>query len=311
MSARSRLNGRGWDCSRLPGVRQVCGAPLQGKQMVVCSEKCRATRWRRQLETARGDWSDSAAPTSCGRRDARVSTARRDAMIASIHARKSMGGYQLPILVAFAVAVGSCVSLTPQQQDKVADVQRFADATAAAYNLSRIRVTIEPATNLGIGGRYRQGNFYLNVRMLGSGGLTAVVAHELAHYVLRHEPISGVSVAELQRVQELRELDANAKAVEILMRVRGMSQTEAVRTMATHLRRAQAVTGCGGALAPGHCPPADEMADLLSRFPDSAPLLAELEESIPLDSKDPSASAGAPAAEKPAAPSAVAALRVP
>ncbi len=215
------------------------------------------------------------------------------------------------VVAAFVIGVGGCAHLTPQQQDTVADVQRFADGTATTYNLPRIRVTIEPATNLGIGGRYRQGNFYLNVRMLGSGGLTAVVAHELAHYVLRHEPISGVSVAELQRVQELRELDANAKAVEILMRVRGMSQTEAVRTMATHLRRAQAVTGCGGALAPGHRPPADEIADLLSRFPDSAPLLAELEGSIPLDSKDPRASAGAPAAEKPAAPSAVAAIRVP
>src|SRR5437867_8745455 len=215
------------------------------------------------------------------------------------------------VVAAFVIVFGGCVTLTPQQQETVADVQRFADGTATTYNLPRIRVTIEPATNLGIGGRYRQGNFYLNARTLGSGNLTALVAHELAHYVLGHEPLSGPSMAELQRVQELRELDANAKAVEILMRVRGMSQTEAVRTMATRLRRAQAVTGCGGALAPGHRPPADEIADLLARFPDSAPLLAELEESIPLDSKDPRASAGAPAAEKPAAPSAVAAIRVP
>ena len=50
-----------------------------------------------------------------------------------------------------------------------------------------IRLTIEPATNLGIGGRYRQGNFYLNETQLNSGGLTALVAHELAHYVLGHD----------------------------------------------------------------------------------------------------------------------------
>src|SRR5712691_5131191 len=237
--------------------------------MVACSEKCRATRWRRQRETARGDWSDSAAPTSWGRRDARVSTARRDAMIAPIYARKSMGGYQLPILVAFAVAVGSCVSLTPQQQDKVAEVERFADATAAAYKLSRIRVAIEPATNLGIGGRYHQGNFYLNERMLGSRSLTAVVAHELAHYVLGHDTRLQGSSMEVQRAQELRELDANAKAVEILMRVKEMTQREAVQTIVTHLRGAGRLQDRGGALAPGHRPAAEEIADLLARFPDS------------------------------------------
>jgi len=33
----------------------------------------------------------------------------------------------------------------------------------------------------------------------------------------------------LQRAQEQRELDANAKSVEILMRARGMGQQEAVR----------------------------------------------------------------------------------
>ena len=195
------------------------------------------------------------------------------------------------MVAAFVIVFGGCVTLTPQQQEMVADVQRFADGTATTYNLPRIRVTIEPATNLGIGGRYRQGNFYLNARTLGSGNLTALVAHELAHYVLGHEPLSGPSMAELLRAQELRELDANAKAVEILMRVRGMSQTEAVRTMVTHLRGAQAAIRCGGALAPGHRPPADEIANLLARFPDSA-------------------GTGAPAEERPASSPAVAVIPV-
>ncbi|PYN35869.1 MAG: hypothetical protein DMD98_08140 [Candidatus Rokuibacteriota bacterium] len=215
------------------------------------------------------------------------------------------------VVAALVIIVVGCATLTPQEQDTVADVQHFADGTATAYNLPQIRVTIEPATNLGIGGRYRQGNFYLNARTLGSGTPTALVAHELAHYVLGHEPMSGPSMAELQRAQELRELDANAKAVEILMRVRGMSETEAVRTMVTHLRRAQGVIACGGALAPGHRLPADEIANLIARFPDSAPLLAGIEESIPLDSRDPRDSAGALAAEKPTSRSAVAAIPVP
>lgn len=171
------------------------------------------------------------------------------------------------MLVA-ATGVGGCVTLTPQQQDVVGDVQRFADATTAAYNLPRIRLTIEPETNLGIGGRYRLGNFYLNVRMLTSGNLNALVAHELAHYVLGHDtPVAGASMAEFQRAAELRELDANAKAVEILMRGLGLSQRQAVETMVVFLRAAQIHVDRGNALAWGHRPPGEEIADLVARFP--------------------------------------------
>jgi Zn-dependent peptidase ImmA (M78 family) len=90
------------------------------------------------------------------------------------------------VLSAFGFA-GGCVSLTPAQKDTMADVQHFADATAATYGMMRIPVTVQPATNLGIGGVYRQGNFYLNANMLDSGHLTAVVAHELGHYMLGHD----------------------------------------------------------------------------------------------------------------------------
>jgi hypothetical protein len=44
------------------------------------------------------------------------------------------------------------------KKDTLTDVQRFADATSAAYGLRRIPVTVQPGTNLGIGGTYRQGN---------------------------------------------------------------------------------------------------------------------------------------------------------
>jgi hypothetical protein len=165
---------------------------------------------------------------------------------------------------------GGCVSLTPQQKDTLTDVQRFADATAAAYGLMRIPVTVQPGTNLGIGGMYRQGNFYLNAGSLDSGHLTALVAHELGHYVLGHEPTSGVSMAELLRAQELRELDANAKAVEILVRAKGMAQPQAVRTMVVYLRTAQNAQNRGQPNAPGHRPPSEEIADLLARFPGAA-----------------------------------------
>jgi hypothetical protein len=179
--------------------------------------------------------------------------------------------------VALAVITSGCVTLTPAQRDAVVDVQRFADATTTAYKLPSIRLTIEPATNLGIGGQYRQGNFYLNETQLNSGGLTALVAHELAHYVLGHDtpPTGASSMAEYLRLQEVREMDANAKAVEILVRVKGLSERQAVTTMVTHLRRAQAYQAKGNPNAPGHRPPAEEIADLYARFPTAtAPVTA-------------------------------------
>ena len=131
---------------------------------------------------------------------------------------------RLALVLSAVGLAGGCVTLTPVQKSTVADVQGFADATAAAYRVMRIPVTVQAPTNLGIGGVYRQGNFFLNANALDSGHLTALVAHELGHYVLGHEPTSGVSMAELLKAQEVRELDANAKAVEIMMRVKGMPQ---------------------------------------------------------------------------------------
>jgi hypothetical protein len=175
-----------------------------------------------------------------------------------------------PFVVAAAVAlvVAGCLTLTPVQQGIVAEQQAFADATAAGYRVARVRIVVEGETNLGIGARYRLGHVYLNVRVLGSLTLTAVMAHELAHYVLGHDiPVTGASRAEQQQAQELRELDANATAVEILMRVKGLSEREAVQVMVTHLVAAQRFEDRGGARAWGHRAPSEEIADLLRRYP--------------------------------------------
>jgi hypothetical protein len=186
------------------------------------------------------------------------------------------------LVVSLLAFTGGCVSLTPRQKDVLADVKRFADATAATYGLMRIPVTVEAGTNLGIGGRYRQGNFFLNAGTLDSGHLNALVAHELAHYVLGHDQmLSGVSMTELLKAQEPRELDANAKAVEILVRVKGMSQPQAVRTMVVYLRSAQNAQTRGQPNAPGHRPPAEEIADLLTRFPASRATMAARPSSTP------------------------------
>lgn len=168
------------------------------------------------------------------------------------------------------VLIAGCVTLTPMQKDRVAEVQAFADATSAHYKMFRVGVVIEADNNLGIGARYRSAHLFLNVRMLGSPSLTAIVAHELAHYVLVHDlrPLAA-STAELQRAQEVRELDANAKAVEILMHVQRMTEREAVQTMVNYLTGAQRAQDRGGARAFGHRAMTEEIADILERFPNS------------------------------------------
>ena len=174
------------------------------------------------------------------------------------------------LLLAFVLA--GCVSLTPQQEDKVAEVQRFADRATEVYGKPRVRVTIQPATNLNIGALYRQGNFFINVRMLDSANLTKLVAHELAHYILGHDGfISGaVSQAKWTRGQQQRELDANAKAVEILVRAGGLTEPEAVKVVADALRRSQDAQARNNLpLTPGHLPASAELADLLTRYPNA------------------------------------------
>ncbi|PYN80522.1 MAG: hypothetical protein DMD96_13460 [Candidatus Rokuibacteriota bacterium] len=51
------------------------------------------------------------------------------------------------------------------------------------------------------------------------------------------------------------ELDANAKAVEILMRAKDMSRREAVGTIITHLRAAERAVERGGPITSGHRAP--------------------------------------------------------
>ena len=68
-------------------------------------------------------------------------------------------------------------------------------------------------------------------------------------------------------MQELRELDANAKAVEILVRVKGLSERQALTTMVVYLRARPGVPGQGNPNAAGHLPPAEEIADLLRALP--------------------------------------------
>ena len=97
----------------------------------------------------------------------------------------------------------------------------------------------------------------------------AIVAHELAHYVLGHDaPLSGASSGELARDYQQRELDANVKGVEILVRAAGFGEARALRTMYDYLAGVQwALERYPRMNLRGHKVPCEEIADLLVRYP--------------------------------------------
>jgi hypothetical protein len=173
------------------------------------------------------------------------------------------------LVVLSAGLAAGCVSLTTVQQRGAEAVRAMADETARVYSVRRIWVLIGDDVE-GVGGTYRGGIFTVTTSMLTSRHRDSLVAHELAHYLLDHDrPLAGTLSLDWQREQEQRELDANAKAVEILMRVRGLSEEQALRTIFDHLATFHRLVVERRTVIPwGHRPPCEEIADLLRRFPD-------------------------------------------
>lgn len=112
------------------------------------------------------------------------------------------------------------------------------------------------------GGHYSRGLFTVSDIMLASPHRDKVVAHELAHYILGHE-YGTLRMEESYR----REMEANALAVEIFVRVKGWREEQAIRAVYGHLLAAHRGVLRGVPVTRGHLPPCQEAADLLGRFP--------------------------------------------
>jgi hypothetical protein len=142
---------------------------------------------------------------------------------------------RLACAVVLAWLAAGCVALTPAQQRGADDVRAIANEMARVYGVSRIAVIVGDNIE-GVGGTYRQGLFTISTSMLTSRHRDSIVAHELAHHLLDHDrPLAGTLSLDWQREQELRELDANAKSVEILARIRRLSEAEALGVVYEHL----------------------------------------------------------------------------
>ena len=171
-------------------------------------------------------------------------------------------------MVALVWLAGGCMSLTPAQQQGAEDIRAMADETARVYGVSRIAILVGDNIE-GVGGTYRSGLFTISTSMLTSRHRDSIVAHELAHYLLDHDrPLAGTLSLDWQREQERRELDANAKSVEILVRIRRLSEAEALGVVYEHLLAFNRLVVARRTVIPwGHRAPCEEIADLLGRFP--------------------------------------------
>jgi hypothetical protein len=174
-------------------------------------------------------------------------------------------------LIAVCAVAGCAGAVAINQQRSEAEIRYFADETALLYELPKISLVVNedaPAT----GALYRRGQLVVSAPTLLSPYRDAVLAHEMARYVLGHDaPLRAQVGYERQREHELREMEANAKAVEILTRVTGISEEQALRTIYAHLLAFHRALQRGADLMPpGHRPPCEEIADLLSRFPQHA-----------------------------------------
>jgi len=189
-----------------------------------------------------------------------------------------MRASRLAGLVTVAALAAGCFAMTPAQNRSLDEVRAFADDTARIYGLPQIHVLVSHNPESPVGS-YRRGFFAVNELVLRSEFRDAIVAHELAHYVLGHDAaLTGATPEARLLERQQRELDANAKSVEILTRVRGVPEDQALRLAYSYLLNVhRRLERSPGEDLLGHRPPCEEIADLLARYPAQLTWTASLE----------------------------------
>jgi hypothetical protein len=165
--------------------------------------------------------------------------------------RQLIGVVTLPLALVIA---GCAPTLSLHEQDSLAKAKTLVAQTATAYGLMRPYVTVTTEMDRA-GAEYKQGNIYLTTRVLASPDLEPLVAHELAHYVLKHESVwTNGTDYDARRAGE---------AVRILMRAQGMDEPTAVRRVHAWLARLARTRPP----ARNHFTWCQEIDDLMRRYP--------------------------------------------
>jgi IrrE N-terminal-like domain len=170
--------------------------------------------------------------------------------------------------LASLLLLAGCATLTPAQERSADQVRALARQTVRVYGMPDIYllVTHNPDDPPG---SFRRGFFSVSATMLTSSFRDAIAAHELAHYVLGHDaPLrEGSDEAQAAEYQQ-REMDANATAVEILVRAGGMDEARALKAVYEYLAGVEWAHDRYPRMdLRGHRTPCEEIGDLLARFP--------------------------------------------
>jgi hypothetical protein len=166
--------------------------------------------------------------------------------------------------------------LTPEEEASLQEIREFVQATAARYRmLAPLEVSVAPWVGTGslpqyaaAPAVYARGALYLSRRLLRASNRDVVIAKALAYETLR-APSTATSLAERDRERRAVSLESNARAVAILVEVRGLTEGAALEEMyrwllAIHRSAPQRPPPPGGVSA------CDEIGDLLRRHPRSA-----------------------------------------
>ena len=167
------------------------------------------------------------------------------------------------------VTVGT--TLTPAQEAGLADVKVFVDTAARAYRVPPPALMVaDHAGDATAGAVYRRGVIIFTSGMLTSPSRDEATAHELGHYVLRHDLPSS-------RTPEEIEHQANIEAVRILQTVKGVSEEAALREVVASLDRTHRAVKAGAGLARGHAHPCEEIRAVIAGYPAQRAWTAALE----------------------------------
>jgi hypothetical protein len=157
-------------------------------------------------------------------------------------------------------------ALTASQRDVAAGAQRLADRIAEIYQVPTVSVLLGPASTSVGASIHRSGVMTVTLALLDFPETIrdAYIAHEMAHWILGHVVGATVKVSDLPQ----REIDADVKAVEILMRAKHLSQTRAFASVyAQQMASKQSLDAGQTTPLASHPDPCRKMAALLAAYP--------------------------------------------
>ena len=167
--------------------------------------------------------------------------------------------------------------LTLEEETSLREIRDFVETTATHYRmLAPLEVSVAPWVGTGslpqyatAPAVYARGALYLSRRVLRAPNRHLVIAKALAYEMLR-APSKATTVAERDRERAILSMESNARAVAILIEVRGVPEEAALEEMYAWLLAIHRTSATRPGSPPGGVSACDEIVDLLRRYPGSA-----------------------------------------